>query len=103
MAPRLLPRSELLDEQVQPRFVALDGDDVTLDLPPGSLAFTYCQVPIIYRAGDTAAIELERSDGRREFVPGSRLDSSASAAILGRDGSYRRVTVTIPRGTLHPS
>ena len=101
--PRLVPRSELVRAPTRARFVGVDDGDIELELGPGSLAFTYCQVPVIYREGDVPTIELEHIDGHRDLVPGTVLDRSTSAAILGRRGGYRRVTVTIPSGTLHAS
>ena len=101
LEPRLLTRSEFVGSASRAGFVDLAGDDITVELPAGSLAFTHCQVPIVYRLGDEAAIELERTDGRREIVPGSELDGDTSAAIFGRQGIYRCLTVTVPGERLH--
>jgi hypothetical protein len=101
-APRLLPRSEFADAPHRFAYLGLDGAAETWDLPAGSLAFTCCQVPVCYRLGDAPVIELERSDGALESVAGSELGTEASAAIFGRRGTYRRVTVTVPTGDLLP-
>ena len=101
-APRLLRRSELLDAPHTFRYLALDGTPETWDLPAGSLAFTCCQVPVCYRLGDAPAVELERRDGSLETVAGPELGLEASAAIFGRRGTYRRVTVTVPAADLLP-
>jgi len=95
--PRLLQRDEFLDAPY--RFVSLDidGADTDWDLPAGSLAFTYCQVPVCYRLGDHASIRLERLDGSVETVDGAELGREASAALVARRGTYRRVTVTVSR------
>jgi hypothetical protein len=100
-APRLVTRSELLASPARATFIDGAGEDVSIDLGPGSLAFTYCQIPVIYREGDAALIELEHADGRHEHVEGTRLDRQASLAIFRRRGAYRRLTVTVPRGSLH--
>jgi hypothetical protein len=68
---------------------------------PGSLAFTYCGVPIIYREGEVASVELERADGRLEAVPGAGLSREQSASLFGRVGIYRRLTVTVPTGSFY--
>ncbi len=98
--PRLVPQSELLDEPESARFETAGGEAVSLDLDPGSLAFSYCQVPVVYRMGQAASIELEHADGRLEDVEGDQLDRSQSAAFFERRGTYRRVTVTVPAGSL---
>jgi hypothetical protein len=94
--PRLLPPAEFLDEAYTFRSLAIDGSEDAWDLPAGSLAFTYCQVPVCYRLGDQPSIELERADGSSETVAGTELGREASADIAGRGGTYRRITVTIP-------
>ena len=73
----------------------------SIDLPAGSLAFSYCQVPVVYRLGDVPGIELERADGRVEHVDGDRLDMAQSLALFERRGAYRRVTVTVLRRSLY--
>jgi hypothetical protein len=101
-APRLIARSELLDAATSAQFLDVEDEETAVELPPGTLAFSYCGVPIVYREGEMAAIELERADGERELVPGSVLDRECSAAILGRLGRYRCLSVTIPTGQLFP-
>ena len=98
--PRLLHRGELMD--IPYRFTSLDIDDTeeTWDLSAGTLAFTYCQVPVCYRLGDRLSIRLERTDGGVEIVDGTELGRDASAAIAGRLGTYRRMTVTVREGVL---
>jgi hypothetical protein len=98
--PRLLHRAEFADAPHAFAYLGLDGAPETWELPARSLAFTYCQVPICYRLGDTPAIELERRNGEIESVPGQELGRQASAAIFGRLGTFRRITVTVDRTTL---
>ena len=98
--PRLLHRAEFLGAPHRFAYLDLDGIPETWDLPAGTLAFTYCQVPVCYRIGDAPAIELERRDGGVESVSGSELEPEASAAIFGRRRTYRRITVTVDRATL---
>ncbi|MGD8682570.1 MAG: hypothetical protein PVG27_01365, partial [Chloroflexota bacterium] len=99
-APCLLSRREFLTAPATASFRSDDGGAWSIDLAPDSLAFTYCQVPVVYRLGETAAIELEHADGRLEQVEGVQLDQRQSAALFDRSGSYRRVTVTMPPGLL---
>lgn len=98
--PRLLTRDEFLE--VGGPFTWLDATGAwnTVELPSGSLAFTYCQVLVCYVLGDHASIELERADGGRQTVAGSELDPEASRAIFERRGTCRRITVTVPADDL---
>ena len=100
-APRLIPRSELLEVERSVSFRAADGTTSSIDLAPGSLAFSYCQVPIVYRVAGPAGIELKHADGQVEHVEGSQLSRTQSAALFKRRGAYRRVTVTIPTDQLY--
>jgi hypothetical protein len=86
---------------VRARFIGHAGATTTVELPPGSLAFSYCGVPIVYREGDIAAIELEHMDGHREVVVGAQLDRQTSLAIFQRRAPYRHLTVVVPRGSFH--
>ena len=97
--PRLLHLAEFSGDSSAFRWLDSSSKESAIDLPAGSLAFTYCQVPICYRPGDVASIELERADGRTELVEGTELDREASRAIFERRGTYRRLTVTLPRET----
>jgi hypothetical protein len=99
--PRLIPARELVDSTTQASFTDLDGRIITLDLAPGSLAFTYCGVPVLYREGEVASVELEHADGRLEVVPGAQLSGQQSASLFGRLGAYRRLTVTVPPGSFY--
>jgi len=102
LAPRLLRRSEFLDVSHAFSYLALDGTPETWDLPAGSMAFTCCQVPVCYRLGDAPAVELEHRDGSVETVAGNVLPAEASAAIFGRRGTVRRITVTVRPEDLLP-
>jgi hypothetical protein len=94
--PHLLHRSEFVAEASEFHWLDVRGAESTAHLPPGSLAFTHCQVPIFYRLGQDASIELEHADGRIDIVSSTLLSADASRAILERRGSYRRLTVTVP-------
>ncbi len=92
--PTLLPPGEFLAEPGQFSFVDALGQTQSVDLPAGSLAFTYCQTPVIYRRGDAPQIEVTFSDGRRQSIAGSRLEARLSQHIFSRDGQIQLVRVT---------
>ncbi|HUI08285.1 MAG TPA: hypothetical protein VL486_14895, partial [Verrucomicrobiae bacterium] len=62
-APRLLHLSEFAKEAHSFPYVDLHGEDWIWELPPESLAFTYCQVPVCYTLFTGAAITIEWADG----------------------------------------
>jgi hypothetical protein len=94
--PCLLRRRDLLAEPACYSYVALDGAARSIDLEPGMAAFTFCQVPILYRAADTSpemSIRLSRSDGSTTRFDGSGLDPGISREIFLRRGAVERVDV----------
>lgn len=78
--PHLVDRSEFDDEPFSFGWLDVNGSEQTCMAPAHSLAFTYCQVPVIYTLGREPSIEVERADGRSEIVPGLQLDRVASSA-----------------------
>ncbi|KQR11912.1 hypothetical protein [Cellulomonas sp. Leaf334] len=72
----------------------------TLTLPAGSLAFTFCQVPVVYRRtaapGATPTVVAHLADGTRvEGIDGA-LDTDVSERIFRRTGDVVRVEVEVP-------
>ena len=100
--PRLLRASEFFDEATTWRLPARDGAEATsIELPPGSLGFTLCATPIIYRLTDAhASIESVMTGGRLRRVDGATLDEGPSAELFGRTGRVSRIEVHVPRDVL---
>jgi hypothetical protein len=96
--PILLRSSELLSDARTFEYVDLDGNPRTIDLDPGSLAFTCCQTPFIYRRSTSAAIRVVRQDGTVASMQGNTIGRELSAAIFTRAGTVGRVEVDLPPG-----
>jgi hypothetical protein len=102
--PVLLRSTELLDEPEPWEVLDGDGPMRTIELEPGSLGATLCEVPMIVSAGSgEASIEIVGSDGSSNRRPGLRLDRAASAAIFARTGEIREVRAFIPESDVVPS
>jgi hypothetical protein len=91
--PVLLRASELLREPAKFETFDLHSDAITIELEPGTLAFTYCQVPVIYHLDEQRCIVLTERDGGRREVLGDTLDPATSAAIFERAGAITRIDV----------
>jgi hypothetical protein len=97
--PLLLRRSEFLRAEANFSFYDVLGDRLEIPLPRGTLAFTWCQVPVVYHLSRVRRIELTDADGRVTVVEGDTLDRESSTAIFERSGRVRRVDVhTFPGG-----
>jgi hypothetical protein len=99
--PLLLRDDEFLPQPAVLRGFTLDGDDLALPLEPGMLAFTHCQVPVVYRRVDgPARLRVTDSDGVVTETAGDALGAGDSAGLLARSGRLRRIDVDVPAATL---
>jgi len=100
--PALLREAEFLKEPALYRYYDLDGTDRSIELPAGSLAFTFCQVPVVYElVRGEPWIRVTSSDGRSKTLRGDRLDSDRSRALFDRTGEISRIDVGVPEDRLH--
>lgn len=94
--PRLLQRSEFLQQPGSFSYVDVDGGHQRIDLAANSLAFTYCQVPVVYQIAERESLRIEAEDGAITSSS-SVLDKDWSKHILDRSGRVKLVNVQIPR------
>jgi hypothetical protein len=94
-APTLLHRDEFVLEASKFRYVNSACERQTVSLPPDSIAFTFCQTPIIYTQGKTEQIEIVVENGRSQIKLGNLLDKATTRHILDRDGHIQLVRVTM--------
>lgn len=93
--PRLLRIEEFLKEEKQFTYVAVNGAFKTMSLKKDMLAFTYCQVPIIYEISDKEVIEVQHTNKTVTTLHGNRLDNQTSKALFERDQTIQSITVKI--------
>jgi hypothetical protein len=66
------------------------------------LAFTVCQVPVVYRRVEgTAGLRVEFADGTGLRVEGDRLDATLSAELFSRGGRIAAIRVDVPAEHLY--
>jgi len=99
--PRMLRRVEFRAGRSRYDYVDLEGGARSIDLPPVSLAFTLCQVPVVYRLGDGAAeIRVVADDGQTWTNAGHTLASKYGRMILARRGGITRIEVDLAKEDL---
>jgi hypothetical protein len=115
--PELLERAEFGHEPVRFRCEDVRGTPRELTLPAGprtgALAFTCCQVPVVYVLAPgsgsgpgpnggpgPAHIRLVTGDGETIHFAGDRLDRRWSRALLERTGEIAELHVTVDGGAL---
>ncbi len=64
-------------------------------LEKGSLAFSVCQVPIVYKIGDINQMEVKYENGKTETFSNLTLSPEVSQKIFERTGKISKVTVEI--------
>ncbi len=89
----LVKRNEFLADARSFQFYDLDGQQRSLDLDPGTLAFTTCQVPVIAHQSGPQRIEITRADGSMNSLETLALDAETSAGVFERTGAVRRLDV----------
>lgn len=96
--PALLRRSEFLKEETVFEYFNLQGNRSAVNLPAGSLAFTCCGVPVVYRKSDTPRMKISYSDGAVKKYSGNYTDSEDSYELFVRSGKIHRLDVFLSPG-----
>jgi hypothetical protein len=97
--PSLLRAREFSTETRRFRFLDVDGEWQELAVPPPGLAFTWCQVPIVYRLCDDEhpTLSITRRDGSTQTLPRVSLPVDVSAEIFARSGQIRQISLDFPK------
>ena len=95
--PNLLRAREFITEPKPLCFLDVDGNWQDLTVPPSALAFTWCQVPVLYRLENDAdpSLSITWDDGKEETRTELALPADTSAEIFRRSGRIRQITLTI--------
>jgi hypothetical protein len=91
--PRLLRRAEFLREPALFEPIGPDGRRHRIALEEGTLAFTVCQVPVVYHLAAERRLSVTLADGTTRERAGDTLDVDASQELLRRSGRIRRIDV----------
>ncbi|MEM0542623.1 hypothetical protein WFZ85_08330 [Flavobacterium sp. j3] len=91
--PNFLKKDEFLTQDTDVTFVMIDGSSKTFNLKKESLAFTTCQVPIIYRIDTASKIVLNYNNGETKTFETLELNEEESNKIFHRTGEIEKVEV----------
>jgi len=100
--PRLLRAREFPPAPRQFRFLDVSGEWQELTVPASALAFTWCQVPIVYRLhGEVRPVlAITMRDGSTETLPQLSLPAYLSSELFRRSGRVRQISLDLPPGML---
>ncbi|MEM6723371.1 MAG: hypothetical protein AAF598_04990, partial [Bacteroidota bacterium] len=91
--PCLLRKDEFLDKAGSFEYVDVAWNKQSLEIEAGSLVFTYCQIPVVYRLADKHALSVTFQDGNTQEFEALSLDRGISQKIFGRTGEVAHVSV----------
>jgi hypothetical protein len=93
--PRLLRKEEFLRKPMNFEYRAI-GDIVKhIDLNENSLAFTYCQVPVVYELTSKTGVKVELRNQEIVEKDSWQLDAGLSSKVFQRTGEIEKITVYI--------
>jgi hypothetical protein len=93
--PRLLRAREFVAAARRFRFVDVHGQWQEITVPASGLAFTWCQVPIVYRlrATDRPSLTATLQDGSTRVLTQLSLPHELSSELFLRSGRVRQISV----------
>ena len=94
--PIQLRESEWTGTATQFDYLDVLGRERSLDLPADSLAFTFCQTPIVYRRAEILEVTVRMADGAELACPGGRVDLETSRSVFRRLGEVAMIEVRTP-------
>ena len=97
--PILLRTNEFLTEASTFNYISIGQIQKSIPLAPNSLAFSYCQVPIIYEIGSEQKITLS-TGGEAKTIEGNTLYAAVSTELFNRTGSIQSIKVQIRKDQL---
>jgi hypothetical protein len=97
--PILLRSREFLEQPAAFRYDDVDAKARSITLSSGCLAFTLCQVPVIYELAGSSAWQLRVTfaDGSALEQPGNKLEARLSAELFSRSGRIDLIRLAVPQ------
>lgn len=97
--PQLLRREEFIEEKGSFKYTDVNGVHQLLELESNTLAFTYCQVPVVYQVSNENGIIVHRKKQTQSFK-GLFLDHATSEEVFNRTGKIDVIKVLIKKTML---
>jgi hypothetical protein len=95
--PGLLRTCELTNAPQSFRYVDVQGGWQELSVPASGLAFTWCQVPLVYQLDEAANPEVSVlwDDGKHQVLSELALPQGIAAEIFQRTGRVRQIRLSL--------
>jgi hypothetical protein len=98
--PDLLRKEEFLKEDKIFNYFNVDVEQKVIQLQAGSLCFTYCQVPILYKIADQNKLIITNQSNEALEFDAWTINSEFSSHIFNRTNEVKQVLVQIKKSYL---
>jgi hypothetical protein len=98
--PDLLRKEEFLKEDKIFNYFNVDVEQKVIQLQAGSLCFTYCQVPILYKIADQNKLIITNQSNEALEFDSWTINSEFSSHIFNRTNEVKQVLVQIKKSYL---
>jgi len=93
--PTILRKTEFISEKKSFKFVNLENEITYLELDEDSLAYTICQVPVVYKLSDKEDIRITFHNNSEKIIEGHELDVESSQEIFNRTNVIKAIYVRV--------
>ncbi|RPJ59111.1 MAG: hypothetical protein EHM23_15225 [Acidobacteria bacterium] len=90
----LVRDEEMLAENASFSYIDIDGAERTIPLTAGTLAYTYCQIPIVLKRSRTPCLRITKTSGTTE-LQGTVMTPEDSRAVFERSGEIVMIEAEI--------
>jgi hypothetical protein len=98
--PTLLSKDAFIQESELFELFSIQGKKLQVHLPVNALAFTCCQVPVVYQMADADSTEVHFHDGTTRTIAGLALDIELSREMFTRSGKIQQIVVHLKKARL---
>ncbi len=100
--PCLLRACEFVKKPTQFRFLDVDDQWQELTVPTAGLAFSWCQLPLVYQLNDSVAsgLTVTWKDGTQQTLPSLALPANIASELFKRSGSIRQLNLVLGNSQL---
>ncbi|WP_298884303.1 hypothetical protein [uncultured Polaribacter sp.] len=93
--PRLLRASEFVTGSKVFTYRSINKEAKSIEINKGSLCFTYCQVPVVYKNEGNESVKIFFTDNSVKEINELTLDESTSELIFERTGTIEKIEVSV--------
>ena len=98
--PCILRKEEFLSEPKKFSYIDVHSGSNTIELEQDTLAFSYCQVPVVYKIAEKSQLEVVLSDGEVVKIDEPYLNAEISNHVSERSGHVKMITAKIKKDVL---